>query len=87
MGIKITINNSEVKNPVIRFLVTLVLLFIFSVLAIVVLFFILPVLWFSVAAIMLLVAALLSAAPKLRTQYKIIMLERKKIDNKTRPPL
>lgn len=87
MGIKITINNSEVKNPIIRFLVTLVLLCIFSVLAIVVLFFILPVLWFSVAAIMLLVAALLSAAPKLRTQYKIIMLERKKIDDKTHPSL
>ena len=82
MAIKITINSSEIKNPLLRFLASIVLLGIFAVLCIFVLFILLPVLWVLLASVLLLAMVSLAAAPMLRSQYKIIVLERQKLENK-----
>ena len=82
MAIKVTINNSEIKNPLLRFLASLVLLGIFAVLCIFVLFVLLPVLWVLLASVWLVAMVSLAAAPRLRSQYKVIVLEKQKLENK-----
>lgn len=80
MAVKITVNNSEIKNPVIQFIVTLVFLFIFFVLFIIVFFLLFPLLWVLLASAMLLSIVLLFSAKKLRAQYKVIVIEKGKIE-------
>ncbi len=80
MGIKVTINGKEVKNPIVRFLITLVGLVIFLVIFVFVFFLIFPIIWFWTLSVMLLVFTLLAFAPKLISQYKIIVINKKKLE-------
>ena len=78
MSVRIIIDNKEIKNPVIRFIVALIGLVI-SVLIFALLFFLfLPFIWFLVLLFMLLVLVGITFAPKVAKQYRLIILERKK---------
>jgi len=81
MAIKITVNGNDVKNPVARFLLTLVALVVFLVFFCVLLFLILPILWFWIFSILLLAFTLLGAVPKLKSQYRIIAIGKQKLGN------
>lgn len=77
MAIKITINNQEIKNPVARFLITMLGLAVFLVLFILIFFVLLPFVWFMVLSIILALLVLMAVLPKLISQYKIIRIEQK----------
>jgi hypothetical protein len=81
MTIKVTINGSEVKNPVARFSLTLAGLVIFLVFLVVLLLLIVPIVWFWALSIVALVFALWVAMPKLKGQYKVIVLSKQKPPN------
>ena len=82
MTIKITINSNEVKNPLAKFLITLVSVVTLLVIFTVVFFLVLPLIWFAVLSILLLVFTLLTATPKLVSTYRIILLNRKTLEHK-----
>ena len=77
MPIKITINCHEIKNPIIKILISLVGLLIFFVVLVFLLLFILPFIWVVVISIMFLVITLAATGPKLLSKYKIIIIENK----------
>lgn len=79
MAIKITTNNQEIKNPVARFLITLLGLAVFLVLFILIFFVLLPFVWFMVLSIILALLVLMAVSPKLISQYKIIRIEQKSL--------
>lgn len=82
MTIKVTINNKEVKNPIVRFLITLAGLVALIVIFIFVFFLVFPLIWFVVVSILCLVLTLLVAAPKLVSTYRIILLDKKTLEHK-----
>lgn len=79
MAIKITINNQEIKNPVARFLITLLGLAVFLVLFMLIFFVLLPFVWFMVVSIILALLVFTAISPKLISQYKIIRVEQKSL--------
>jgi len=79
MSVKLTVNNQEIKNPIAKFLMTLVGLMIFLVVLVFVFFLLFPLIWFWVVSLMLLLFTLLGALPKLKNQYKIIMISKKSL--------
>jgi len=81
MATKVTINSTEVKNPIARFLISLVGLVIFMAIFVFVFFLIFPIIWFWFLSVMLLVFTLLVAASKLKSQYRIVVISNKKLEN------
>lgn len=81
MGIKITINSSEVKNPVVRFAITVVGILIFLVVFVFAFFLFFPLIWFLATTVLLFLIALLVFAPKLISQYRVIIIGKKKLDS------
>lgn len=69
MAIKISINSSEVKNPLARFLISLVGLMVFALMF----FLFLPLIWFLLLLIVLSMVVLLVSAPKFLKQYKFVV--------------
>ncbi|MDX2479577.1 MAG: hypothetical protein QNK24_04490 [Desulfuromusa sp.] len=82
MPIKITINSREVKNPVARFLISLIGLVIFIVVVAFLFFLMLPLVWFGILFMMLLVTTLWLVLPKLIITYKSIHYDSEKLEKK-----
>jgi len=79
MSVRLTINSHDIKNPIAKFLMTLVGLVIFLIALVFVFFLLLPLIWFWVVSLMLLLFTLLGALPKLKNQYKIIIISKKRL--------
>lgn len=82
MTIKITIDSREVKNPLAKFLITLVGVVMFFVIFVVVFFLTFPLIWFMVLSMLVLIFTLLIAMPILISTYRIILLNRKTLEHK-----
>lgn len=82
MAIKVIINNKEVNNPIVRFLITLAGLVALIVIFIFVFFLVLPLIWLVVVSILCLVLMLLVAKPKLVSIYRINLLEKRTREHK-----
>ncbi len=80
MSIKITINNNEIKNPIARFLITLLGIVALLLVLIVVFFLFLPLMWFALLSIILVFAAVILSAPRLVRIYRVTLLD-KRTDN------
>ncbi|MDH5545476.1 MAG: hypothetical protein OEZ43_07785 [Gammaproteobacteria bacterium] len=72
MGIKIVVNNREVTNPFARLVGGVLAVFITLLIGLVLLFIALPVMWFSVSAMLVILLSVLVTAPRLLTQAKEI---------------
>ena len=80
MKINVTIDDQEVKNPIARFLISLLVLVILFAVFIVLFFLVLPFIWFSVLSILLAMLAVIFVAPTVIHQYKVILINRKTIE-------
>jgi uncharacterized Tic20 family protein len=80
MAIKVTINSKTVRNPIARFLITLLGLVIVITVFVLVFFLVFPIIWFWTVSLLLLVLTVLAAIPKLKGQYRIIVEDKSKVD-------
>lgn len=82
MSIKVTINSREVKNPVARFILTLIGLLIFIVVFVLTFFLLLPFVWFLVLSLVLVLLAIIAVVPKLISHYRIISGDQGSLEHK-----
>ena len=79
MVIRISINDQEIKNPIARFLLSLLGLVVFIVVFALLFFLLLPLLWFVVLTLLLFILVLFAVAPKLVNFYRVIILKRESL--------
>ena len=81
MAIKISINSGEVKNPLARFLISIVGLMVFALMF----FLFLPLIWFLLLSVVLSMVVLLVSAPKILKQYKFVVRSKKNLETNNFP--
>ena len=77
MSIKITINGSEVKNPLAKFIVTLLSLLGAFLFLLIILFMVFPLIWFFWLSVIILIVAVVLLSPRIFRQYKSTVIQRK----------
>lgn len=84
MGIRITVKDSEIRNPLIRLLVFLIGLLVFIlILALVLVFFLaVPLFWFFILAMASILGTILVALPGLARSYRFYRVEKKTLEHK-----
>ena len=70
MQFNIEFNGLEVKNPVVKFVITILVLLIVVLVFAIIIFLILPLLWFFVLSVLILFFGLVAAVPILIKQYR-----------------
>jgi hypothetical protein len=82
MPTKVTINNNEIKSPLARFLVTLIVFTLFVVVFVFVFFLIFPFIWFVILTILLLMTTLIVSVSKLIGAYGIVIMDKRRLEDK-----
>jgi hypothetical protein len=82
MSIHVTINDKELKNPIARFLVTVLGLVVALSIFALLFFLILPLIWFVILTMLLVMLTIFMTAPKLIRTYRVILLNRKTLEHK-----
>ncbi len=75
--VSVKINGEEIKNPVVRLLVSVFVLFVALFILGLLLLIFLPIVWFSVLMVLSGVILLMAIGPKILKNYRIIVLEKK----------
>lgn len=79
MGIKVKINDAEVKNPLAKLVITLTTLIVIILLFALFLFLVFPLIWFLFLSVLIVLIAVMLISPKLSRQYKILNQENKRL--------
>jgi hypothetical protein len=85
MSVKVSFNNQNIENPLLKFFITVLSLVLLLLIFMLIFFLIFPFIWFLMISMMLGILVILAARPRLVSICRVIFVNKKSLNNKKLP--